>query len=603
MAEYLSGGRIQGSSTADGALGSGLKAYYKFDESSGNIVNVANTITGNSTLGTGQNITMNGDPTYSVTGTPSSFGNAVSCDGSGDYGQFGTKADWNFLHTTGATWTLNVWLKFDATVAGNKQLIDNNRTADSTIGLNIRTQTDNKFRVIMARGVGNSSTLDTDNDPNLPIPTDNAWHMYTFRWDQSSGNGVLTYNTDASNEVTANGSGNGTTTSDCTDSLRLFSQSNAVGGELDAEISEMSIYNTVLTDANLTSLYNSGAGKLLTTAGSVDEKTNITNVPEGTRYEEIDTRKIFRRHTQTGSEGVDQWVAKGTEAPASSALRGCWAGGYASAASNVIDYVVISTIGDAADFGDLTRSNAEMAGCSNDTRGLWCCGSNSNTDTIDYTTVATLGNATDFGNASASKYGVAALADATRACVAGGNTGSRINVIDYFTIASPGNASDFGNLSVEREKPAGNADTTRGLIGGGKSDAGRSNVIDYITIQTTGNATDFGNLTEVREELGSCADATRACWAGGVNGSSESDIIDYVTMQTTGNATDFGNLLSATEICSGNADSTRGLIAGGRVSGSNTNVIAYITIQSVGNATDFGNLTDPRRGLASGVAA
>ena len=275
--KYLDAKRIRGSSTAEGALGTGLKAYYKFDESSGNIVNVANTITGNSTLGTGQNITMNGDPTYSVTGTPSSFGNAVSCDGSGDYGQFGTKADWNFLHSTGTTWTINVWLKFDATVAGNKQLIDNNRTADSTIGLNIRTQTDNKFRVIMARSVGNSSTLDTDNNPNLPIPTDNAWHMYTFRWDQSSGNGVLTYNTDASNEVTANGSGNGTTTSDCTDSLRLFSQSNAVGGELDAEISEMSIYNTVLTDANLTSLYNLGAGRLLTTAGAVDEKATLVS--------------------------------------------------------------------------------------------------------------------------------------------------------------------------------------------------------------------------------------------------------------------------------------------------------------------------------------
>ena len=244
----------------DAVSGTDLKAYYKFDEASGNIVNVANTITGNSTLGTGQNITMNGDPTYSVTGTPSSFGNAVSCDGSGDYGQFGTKTDWNFLHSTGTTWTINVWLKFDATVAGNKQLIDNNRTADSTIGLNIRTQTDNKFRVIMARGVGNSSTLDTDNNPNLPIPTDNAWHMYTFRWDQSSGNGVLTYNTDASNEVTANGSGNGTTTSDCTDSLRLFSVSNSVSGELDAEIVEMSIYNTVLTDAQVTTLYNSGSG-------------------------------------------------------------------------------------------------------------------------------------------------------------------------------------------------------------------------------------------------------------------------------------------------------------------------------------------------------
>ena len=35
MAEYLSGGRIQGRTDAVGALGSGLKAYYKFDELDG----------------------------------------------------------------------------------------------------------------------------------------------------------------------------------------------------------------------------------------------------------------------------------------------------------------------------------------------------------------------------------------------------------------------------------------------------------------------------------------------------------------------------------------------------------------------------------------
>ena len=299
MVNYLSGGKIRGSSTADGDLGTGLKAYYKFNESSGNIVNVANTITGNSTLGTGQNITMNGDPTYSVTGTPSSFGNAVSCDGSGDYGQFGTKTDWNFLHTTGATWTINVWLKFDASVVANKQLFDNTRTADSTIGLNIRTQSSNRFRVIIPRGVGNSSTLDTANNPNLPIPTDNAWHMYTFRWDQSSGNGVLTYNRDGANKLTKNGSGNGTTTSDCTDSPRLFSQSNSVSGELDSEIAEMSIFNTVLTDAEVTRLYNSGSGRLLTKAGSADEKTTIINVPTNTHFEETDTRKIWRRQNSS----------------------------------------------------------------------------------------------------------------------------------------------------------------------------------------------------------------------------------------------------------------------------------------------------------------
>ena len=33
-----------------------------------------------------------------------------------------------------------------------------------------------------------------------------------------------------------------------------------MSGELDAEIVEMSIYNTVLTDAQVTTLYNSGSG-------------------------------------------------------------------------------------------------------------------------------------------------------------------------------------------------------------------------------------------------------------------------------------------------------------------------------------------------------
>jgi len=334
----------------------------------------------------------------------------------------------------------------------------------------------------------------------------------------------------------------------------------------------------------------------ITSASTTDEKTTISNVPAGTRYEETDTLKIF---TRTGGAGAG-WAEKGSSF--ADRLRGCFAGGYVSSSSNTIDYVVIATLGNAADFGNLTRSNSDLSGCSNDTRGLWCCGGNSTTDTIDYITIATLGNATDFGNASASKSGVAALADATRACVAGGNTGSKIDVIDYFTIASPGNATDFGNLTEAREKPAGVADATRGCIGGGKNAAGsRVNTIDYITIQSTGNATDFGDLTQIREELGSCADATRACWAGGA--ASVYDIIDYVTIQTTGNATDFGNLLSATEILAGCADATRGIFGGGRVSGSNTNVIAYITIQSVGNATDFGDLTEARRGIASGVAA
>ena len=43
--------------------------------------------------------------------------------------------------------------------------------------------------------------------------------------------------------------------------------------------------------------------------------------------------------------------------------RGFWAGGYVSAYSNVIDYVGISSAGNASDFGDLSVARGTMAAC------------------------------------------------------------------------------------------------------------------------------------------------------------------------------------------------------------------------------------------------
>ena len=321
-----------------------------------------------------------------------------------------------------------------------------------------------------------------------------------------------------------------------------------------------------------------------------DEKTSITNVPAGTRYEETDTRKIFHR---TGGSAAD-WVEMGSSF--ADRFRGLWGGGYgASSLVNTIDFIIIATTGNAADFGNLTRSNSGMAGCADATRGCWGGGDN----TIDYITVATLGDATDFGNLQASKIELGACSDATRGVWAGGSTGSKTNEMGYITIQTTGNAADFGNLTSARSGNTGTSNGTLGIFGGGNTGS-LVNTIDYITIQSAGNATDFGDLSGTRAMLGACSDTTRGVFGGGEN---SVDIIEYVTYASAGNATDFGDLTSGQEQLAGCADATRGCFGGGRISSTNTNVIEYITIQTTGDATDFGDLTEARRGIASGVAA
>jgi len=83
--------------------------------------------------------------------------------------------------------------------------------------------------------------------------------------------------------------------------------------------------------------------------------------------------------------------------------------------TNVIDYITITSAGNATDFGDLTVARYALAACSNgiDGRGVFGGGwTDSMVNDIDYVMIATLGNATDFGDLTVARYGLAACADA-----------------------------------------------------------------------------------------------------------------------------------------------------------------------------------------------
>jgi hypothetical protein len=291
--------------------------------------------------------------------------------------------------------------------------------------------------------------------------------------------------------------------------------------------------------------------------------------------------------------------------------RGLFAGGVNSTPTtiiyNTIDYVTISTAGNATDFGDLTVARRYISGCSSSTRGVFGGGQApiAVVNNIDYVTIATTGNATDFGDLTgAVRYGYGTCSNSTRGLFSGGQSLTPalvvLNTIDYITIATTGNATDFGDLTLARSGVSGCSSPTRGVFGGGFVSPISSNIIEYVTIATTGNAIDFGDLISARSTVASCSSSTRGVFGGG----DYLNTIDYITIATTGNATNFGNLTVTRAAAAAGApsNSTRGLFGGGSTFLTPAiiyiNTIDYITIATTGNATDFGDLSITRGELA-----
>ena len=122
--------------------------------------------------------------------------------------------------------------------------------------------------------------------------------------------------------------------------------------------------------------------------------------------------------------------------------------------------------------------------------------------TMDYVEIATLGNAAEFGDLTVQSVWNTRggnCGNAVRGLIAGGGDSLPTNIIQYVTISTLGNAVDFGDRTVAKNQIAHMSSTTRGVFAGaGEKD---TNVVDYVNIMTTGNAIDFGNLLASRRQL------------------------------------------------------------------------------------------------------
>ena len=208
--------------------------------------------------------------------------------------------------------------------------------------------------------------------------------------------------------------------------------------------------------------------------------------------------------------------AKQTCCSLSSSTRGIT---YGSGGSpyNQIDYVEIATLGDALDFGDTAVAARMAAPACSPVRGFKTGGTDDSISRSEkeFIIISSKGNGATFGDAKVSGPGGSGASNNIRAVIAGGynyvSPNAKYREIEYFNMISLGESIYFGDLGRLSSFAAfGNAaNQVRALFTGGYNTDGSAvtNTIDFITFATTGNAQDFGDLSEGLGQVANASDS------------------------------------------------------------------------------------------------
>ena len=272
---------------------------------------------------------------------------------------------------------------------------------------------------------------------------------------------------------------------------------------------------------------------------------------------------------------------------------------------NKIDYLNMTTEGNALDFGDTSKNYYECAACGNRTRAVFAGGTyGSDNNIMEFVTIATTGNAADFGDMTQSNNPGGGGGDHTRGIITGGASPAN-DQIQFFSMASKGNASDFGADQPFSGAYAGafSSPTRTVMFGGRSSPYVAHNSIWYVTTQTTGFVADFGDYTNQQHSgagilnAAGASNTTRGIIAGGFNNTSPSgqntNQMEFVTIATTGNSVDFGDLTTSQQMSKGAGSPIRGFLAKDSPSlltGSGTHAVDSVIFSSLGNSTHFSDL-------------
>ena len=198
-------------------------------------------------------------------------------------------------------------------------------------------------------------------------------------------------------------------------------------------------------------------------------------------------------------------IAVGYNSALSNQTRGVCVGGRGGSPLAPLDHVqtiTIASTGNATDSGNLTQSRMALGALASPTRGVIGGGYNApaspqvNYNIIDFVTLSSVGDATDFGDLVETQFFLSAASSQTRGLFSGGNNPQSVNTIQFITIASTGNSVDFGDMSDVKRLHGAVSNDIRAVFGGGmtNSSPNYTNSMNFVTIATTGNGLDFGDI-------------------------------------------------------------------------------------------------------------
>jgi len=243
--------------------------HYKFDESSGNVINHGSV--------SSADLTVSG-LTRSVS-TPSGIGDGMSTpsNSSADYAQNTSRVnDYKFMHDGTTKWSITFWLYPtdlpDSSTWTETMVFGNIWTDDNGIGFAVRMSYDqsptssSSARIQTLIADGNSGMPLNDQSPNGMIPELNAWHFYCITYDPDLSSNHLTVTRDAATSGTGFHQGsednNTYSSSNPTRKVTYFARpTSSYDGGMAGRLAQVMIFkDKILTQAEKVALYAGGNG-------------------------------------------------------------------------------------------------------------------------------------------------------------------------------------------------------------------------------------------------------------------------------------------------------------------------------------------------------
>ena len=229
-----------------------LKAYYKCNEASGDVINQAATVGSTDAIAT-SDLAVTG-ATFGATGI---LGDAISFDGINDFMAASSSAasDWGFLSKDGAVYTVCLWVTADNFTTNHALCATSNFNAGDN-GFFFQIITDRRLQLFFGDD-GVDAINNITSDPDL-YPNNTDFHFIVLQYDDGTGVSRILIDDGAVFDKTTSG-GNLTNTLD-PETFMNFAQDSGSAFFLAGSLDEISVWNRKLTDAELTTLFNGGSG-------------------------------------------------------------------------------------------------------------------------------------------------------------------------------------------------------------------------------------------------------------------------------------------------------------------------------------------------------